>query len=201
MRGSERLVGECSRISGICSGFHHLTWIFETFSYRRPSSVTRIGSEVPIHATASPRGKPRGSCGSWFHLLNHSVFQPCGRIPSAPTNAPHNKTPVGVIRRVPACQKSLAEFAALAANKINSFSAGACTWQKIHLRLPVWNLFASSEQIMHAADCKYLSKNHQRFFDSLTPVGKVRRVLVLFSFRRLPRPGQRREHPSQPRWP
>ena len=32
---------------------------WEVFKYRHSSSVTRIGSEVPIRATASPRGKPR----------------------------------------------------------------------------------------------------------------------------------------------
>jgi hypothetical protein len=41
-----------------------------------------------------------------------------------------------------------------AANKMESFFAGACTWQKILLSLQVWNLFAFSEQIMRAADCK-----------------------------------------------
>ena len=48
--------------------------------------------------------------------------------------------------------------------KIKTFSAGACTWQKIHLRLLVWNLYAPSGQIMHAADCKYLSKNPPKVF-------------------------------------
>ena len=37
---------------------------------------------------------------------------------------------------------------------MESFFAGACTWQKILLSLQVWNLFAFSEQIMRAADCK-----------------------------------------------
>ena len=39
MRGGERLVDECSWMSGICSGFHHSTGKSETFSYRCPSSV------------------------------------------------------------------------------------------------------------------------------------------------------------------
>ncbi|MBO5169311.1 MAG: hypothetical protein J6B70_00980 [Oscillospiraceae bacterium] len=60
--------------------------------------------------------------------------------------------------------KSLAEFAASAAKEIQSFSAGACTWQKIHLRLQVWNLFALGEQIMRAADCKKLSEKPGRAF-------------------------------------
>ena len=41
-----------------------------------------------------------------------------------------------------------------AANQERSFSPGACTWAKILLSLHVWNLFAFSEQIMRAADCK-----------------------------------------------
>ncbi len=39
------------------------------------------------------------------------------------------------------------------------FSTGACTWAKILIRLQVWNLFANGGQIMHAADCKNLSKS------------------------------------------
>ena len=42
--------------------------------------------------------------------------------------------------------------------KTKSFSAGACTWQKILLRLQVWNLSAKGRQIMRAADCKKLEK-------------------------------------------
>ena len=52
-----------------------------------------------------------------------------------------------------------------------SFSAGACTWQKIHLRLQVWNLFAYGEQIMRAADCKNWRKSPKGFFDKLNPPG------------------------------
>ncbi|MDY2557077.1 MAG: hypothetical protein SOW29_01820 [Candidatus Faecousia sp.] len=48
-----------------------------------------------------------------------------------------------------------------------SFSAGACTWQKIQLRLQVWNLFAYGEQIMRAADCKNWRKSPKGFFDKL----------------------------------
>ena len=63
-----------------------------------------------------------------------------------------------------ACQKSLAEFAAAAAKRSKSFSAGACTWQKILLRLQVWNLFAIGEQIMRAADCKNLAESPEGDF-------------------------------------
>ena len=47
------------------------------------------------------------------------------------------------------------------------FSVRACTWQKIHLRLQVWNLFAYGEQIMRAADCKNWRKSPKGFFDKL----------------------------------
>ena len=39
MRGGDRLVNECSWMSGICSSFFHSTGKSETFSYRCPSSV------------------------------------------------------------------------------------------------------------------------------------------------------------------
>ena len=53
-----------------------------------------------------------------------------------------------------------------AANQVRSFSPGACTWAKILLSLQVWNLFAFSEQIMRAADCKPFAKKGFAFFDS-----------------------------------
>ena len=55
---------------------------------------------------------------------------------------------------------------------MQSFSAGACTWPKILLRLQVWNLFAIGEQIMRAADCKFCQKRARPFFDSFVhPAG------------------------------
>ena len=52
-------------------------------------------------------------------------------------------------------EKSLAAFAARRRQiKCNPFFAAACTSQKTLLSLQVWNLFAFSEQIMRAADCK-----------------------------------------------
>ena len=51
--------------------------------------------------------------------------------------------------------------------KCNPFFAGACTWQKILLSLQVWNLFAFSEQIMRAADCKPFVQKGSAFLDSL----------------------------------
>ena len=49
---------------------------------------------------------------------------------------------------------------------MESFFAGACTWQKILLSLQVWNLFAFSEQIMRAADCKPFIKKGFALFDN-----------------------------------
>jgi len=60
--------------------------------------------------------------------------------------------------------KSLAEFAAKAAKKKQSFSAGACTWQKILIRLQVWNLSLEEGQIMRAADCKNLAEKTEGIF-------------------------------------
>ena len=48
--------------------------------------------------------------------------------------------------------------------KFEPFSAGACTWQKTHLRLQVWNLSPDGGQIMRAADCKSLSEKPAGFF-------------------------------------
>jgi hypothetical protein len=48
--------------------------------------------------------------------------------------------------------------------KPKSFLTAACTWAKIHLRLQVWNLFANSEQIMRAADCKKLAEKPEGIF-------------------------------------
>ena len=61
-------------------------------------------------------------------------------------------------------KKSLAEFAAKAANKVESFSAAACTWTKTRLRLQVWNLSAFGRQIMRAADCKELEEKPEGVF-------------------------------------
>ena len=60
-------------------------------------------------------------------------------------------------------QISLAEFAAKAAKKCKLFSAGACTWQKILLRLQVWNLSLKRGQIMRAADCKNCGESPKGF--------------------------------------
>ena len=49
----------------------------------------------------------------------------------------------------------------------NPFFAAACTSQKTLLSLQVWNLFAFSEQIMRAADCKPFVQKGSAFLDSL----------------------------------
>jgi len=62
-------------------------------------------------------------------------------------------------------KKSLAEFAAhRRQSKFNPFFAAACTSQKTLLSLQVWNLFAFSEQIIRAADCKPFVKKGLRPF-------------------------------------
>ena len=73
MRGGDSLVYECSWMSGIRSGFLHSTGKSKTFSHRHPSSVSPAGSEEPSWLTASPRGKPRGGCGSWFYSTFCSI--------------------------------------------------------------------------------------------------------------------------------
>ena len=50
------------------------------FSSRHPSSASLAGSEVPSSLAASPRGKPRCSCGSWFHSALCSVPSANGRL-------------------------------------------------------------------------------------------------------------------------
>ena len=54
----------------------------------------------------------------------------------------------------------------------NPFSAGACTWQKTHLRLQVWNLSPTGGQIMHAAGCQSLSEKPARGFSTVCGEGQ-----------------------------
>ena len=56
-------------------------------------------------------------------------------------------------------KKCLAEFAAVAANKVKSIFDRGVYLGEILIRLQVWNLFAMGGQIMRAADCKNLSKS------------------------------------------
>ena len=76
---------------------------------------------------------------------------------------PRNKCPGAYQTVKRASQSSLRQQR----KESESFSAGACTWQKIQLRLQVWNLFAYGEQIMRAADCKNWRKSPKGFFDKL----------------------------------
>ena len=55
------------------SSLYHSTGIFELSSSRHPSSAGLAGSEVPSIPAASPRGKPRGGCVSWFHSMYPSL--------------------------------------------------------------------------------------------------------------------------------
>ena len=52
----------------------------------------------------------------------------------------------------------------MAQNKVQIFSAGACTWQKILLRLQVWKLSAAGRQFMRAADCGKLAEKAEGLF-------------------------------------
>ena len=54
--------------------------------------------------------------------------------------------------------QSLAEFAATGGKKQKSFSAGACTWRKIQLRLQVWNL-SRRGQILRAQTASLSKKS------------------------------------------
>ena len=59
MRGGDRLVNECSWMSGRVSVFSIQRATVEILSARHPSSASLAGSEVPSSPAASPRGKPR----------------------------------------------------------------------------------------------------------------------------------------------
>ena len=59
--------------------------------------------------------------------------------------------------------------------KLKTFSAGACTWQKILLRLQVWILSAISRQMMRAADCKELAESPEGDFRQAQPRRKFLR--------------------------
>ena len=51
-----------------------------------------------------------------------------------------------------------------AAKKLESFSAGACTWQKILLRLQVWNLFACANKLCAQQPAKPSQKPRRGFW-------------------------------------
>ena len=62
------------------------------------------------------------------------------------------------------CQKASQSLRHKPQIRCKSFSAGACTWQKILLRLQVWNLSSEGGQIMRAADCKLLAESPKGVF-------------------------------------
>ena len=87
MRGGERLVKECSWMCGMCSGLYHLTWIFETLSYRCPSSVMvnnrfRSADYLPCQL---PLGGSQGVEDlRFYHPTNRSIPEPGGSTASRP---------------------------------------------------------------------------------------------------------------------
>ena len=95
-------------------------------------------------------------------------------------NASYKKNPTGSPGGISDCQKASQSSLRQQRKESESFSAGACTWQKIHLRLQVWNLFAYGEQIMRAADCKNWRKSPKGFFDKLKSHREPRWDLLLF---------------------
>ena len=81
---------------------------------------------------------------------------------------------------------------------MESFFAGACTWQKILLSLQVWNLFARGGQIMRAADCKpFVQKGNALFEQSQTGGAEAPPVSALHSPFPAVRCRNRREAASQ----
>ena len=66
---------------------HHSTGVFETFTYRCPSSVSLAGSEEPSSLPASPRGKPRGRRLTLSPFTEQLAPVTFGRMLSAPTSA------------------------------------------------------------------------------------------------------------------
>ena len=77
------MVNECSWMSGICFSFYHSTYCCGDFK-RSPPLISLFCQSVPKRRLsknpASPRGKPRGSCGSWFHSTFCSVPSANGRL-------------------------------------------------------------------------------------------------------------------------
>ena len=103
MRGGDRLVNECSWMSGICFSFYHSTYCCGDFK-RSPPLISLFYQPVPkcrlIKNPASPRGKPRSASPLAVHkLLVRTVYYSqrvrsskcflkslcCGRMLSAPT--------------------------------------------------------------------------------------------------------------------
>ena len=75
-----------------------------------------------------------------------------------PADGSQGCRPRAIFVQYPARQALRSVCRSQAANQVRSFLPRACTWAKILLSLQVWNLFAFSEQIMRAADCKPFAK-------------------------------------------
>ena len=122
----------------------------------------------------------------------------------------------GPMGRVQTVEKASQNFSRTRKTKLKTFSAGAhprvvslarpgqftfCTWQKIHIRLQVWNLYAFGVQIMRAADCKKLSKKPNGLFRQAQR-GPMGRVFLISRFRRRrPLPPRRVRHGYPPHCP
>ena len=64
--------------------------------------------------------------------------------------------------------------------RLKSFSVGACTWQKILLRLQVCELCAAGAQGVRAADCRKLAEKPEGVFrQAQEPDRKIRFFLLL----------------------
>ena len=82
MRGGDRLVNECSWMSGICSSFFHSTGKSETFSYRYPSSVffaNRFRSTACQKIQLPPGGSQELKNNQLYHSMGHCVASASGR--------------------------------------------------------------------------------------------------------------------------
>ena len=128
----------------------------------RPFSTPLIPSTIHAHLCLFvPGGRQRKKPGNIFHVYCVYFFAIFPYAYHLGRFSPNDS-----VRRIhKRAQKSLAEFAARRRQiKCNPFFAAACTSQKTLLGLQVWNLFAFSEQIMRAADCKPFVKKGPRLF-------------------------------------
>ena len=140
-------------------------------------AVTERGKEAwytlsVSFADSSPKGRAKAPAGAGSHP-HKSQFaarfsgERAKRLSRANPYSAQPPLPGG--RGVQTVKKASQSSLRQQRKESEPFSARACTWQKIHLRLQVWNLFAYGEQIMRAADCKNWRKSPKGFFDKLDP--------------------------------
>ena len=91
MRGGDRLVNECSWMSGICFSFYHSTYCCGDFK-RSPPLISLFYQPVPkcrlIKNPASPRGKPRDASPLAVRkLLVRTVYYSGTQQPTDNSNA------------------------------------------------------------------------------------------------------------------